>query len=138
MGVRHGPQGKYNPKTLSVREEDIKEDIWTNQNERWELENQNEYGIDKLIHHRNIINYVKAQRLSWFGHVHRTHETSIVRKIYKWQPYVTRPVGRPKHRWDDDVRNDLRRMKLLKWSERAQDRLEWKKIVEKTKTVHEL
>ena len=59
--------------------------------------------------------------------VHRKPETSIVRKIYKWQPYVTRPVGRPKHRWDDDVRNDLRRMKLLKWSEQAQDRIEWKK-----------
>jgi len=46
--------------------------------------------------------------------------------------------GRPKHRWDDDVRNDLRRMKLHKWSEQAQDRLEWKKIVEKAKTLHEL
>jgi len=82
--------------------------------------------------------YVKAQRLSLFGHVHSQSETSIVRKIYKWQPYITRPVGRPKHRWDDDVTNDLRRMKLLKWSEQAQDRLEWKKIVEKAKTLHEL
>jgi len=86
-----------------------------------------------LYHH-----YVKAQRLSWFGHVHRKPETSIVRKIYKWQPYLTRPAGRPKHRWDDDVRNDLRRMKLFKWSEQAQDRLEWKKTVEKSKTLHEL
>ena len=94
--------------------------------------------LDKLIKHQNIINYVKAQILSWFGHVHRKHETTIVRKKYKWQPYVTRPVGRPKHRWDDDVRNDLRRMKLLKWSEQAQDRLEWKKMVEKAKTLHEL
>jgi len=25
--------------------------------------------LDKLIQHRNIITYVKAQRLSWFGHV---------------------------------------------------------------------
>jgi len=24
--------------------------------------------MDELIKHRNIINYVKAQRLSWFGH----------------------------------------------------------------------
>ena len=94
--------------------------------------------LDKLIQHRKIINYVKAQRLSWFGLVHRKPETSILRKKYKWQPYLTRPVGRLKDRWDDDVRNDLRRMKLLKWSEQAQDRLEWKKTVEKAKTVHEL
>jgi len=39
--------------------------------------------LDKLIQHRNVINYVKAQRLSWFGHVHRKPETNIVRKIYK-------------------------------------------------------
>jgi hypothetical protein len=57
----------------------------------------------------------------------------MVRNIHKWQPYVTRPVGRPKQRWNDDVRNDLRMMKLQKWSEQVQDRLEWKKTVEKAK-----
>jgi len=34
-----------------------------------------------------IINYVKAQRLSWYGHIYRKPETSIVKKIHKWQPY---------------------------------------------------
>ena len=91
----------------------------------WKMKTNME--LCKLIQHRNVINCAKAQRLSWFGHVHRKPETSIVWKIYKWQPYVTRPAGRHKHRWDDDVRNDLRRMKLLKWSEQAQDRLQWKK-----------
>jgi hypothetical protein len=37
--------------------------------------------LDELIKHRNIINYVKAQRLSWFGHINRMPETSIVKKI---------------------------------------------------------
>ena len=87
---------------------------------------------------RPVINYVKAQRLSWYGHIYRKPETSIVKKIYKWQPHVTRPIGRSKDRWDDDVRNDLRKMRLLKWTEQAQDRQEWTKIVEKAKTLHEL
>jgi len=26
--------------------------------------------LDKLIRHKNTINYIKAQRLSWFGHLH--------------------------------------------------------------------
>jgi hypothetical protein len=34
--------------------------------------------LDELIKHRNIINYVKAQILSWFGHTNRKPETSIV------------------------------------------------------------
>jgi hypothetical protein len=91
-----------------------------------------------LIKHRNIINYVKSQRLSWFGHMNRMPETSIVRKIYKWRTFTSRPVGRPKSRWEDDVRSDLKNMKLIKWTEQVQNRLKWKDIVEKAKTLSEL
>jgi hypothetical protein len=63
-------------------------------------------GWIELIKHRNIINYVKSQRLSWSGHIHRMPETGTVRKIYKWKPFTSRPVGRPKSRWEDDVRNN--------------------------------
>jgi len=61
-------------------------------------------------------------------------EISIVRKIYKWKPSTTRPVVRPKSPWEDDVRNDLRKMKLIKWAEQVQDSLKWKDIVEKAKS----
>jgi hypothetical protein len=94
--------------------------------------------LDELIKHRNIINYVKAQRVSWFGHTNRMPETSIVKKIYKWKPLTSRPVGRPKCRWEDDVRNGLKKMKLIKWTEQVQDRLKWKDTVEKVKTLSEL
>jgi hypothetical protein len=83
--------------------------------------------LDELIKHRNIINYVKAQRLSWFGHINRMPETSTVKKIYI--------VGRPKSRGEDDVRNDLKKMKLIKRAKQVQDRLKWKDIVEKAKTT---
>jgi hypothetical protein len=94
--------------------------------------------LDELIKHRNIINYVKAQILSWFGHTNRMPEISIVKKIYKWKQFTSRPVGRPKSRWKDDVRNDLKKKKLIKWTEQVQDRLKWKGIVEKAKTLSEL
>jgi len=45
---------------------------------------------------------------------------------------------RSKSRWEDDVRNDLKKMKLMKWAEKVQDRLKWKDIVEKAKTVSDL
>jgi hypothetical protein len=60
----------------------------------WRIKTNKE--LDELIKHQNIINYVKAQRLSWFGHVNTMPETSIVKKIYKWKPFTGRPVGRPK------------------------------------------
>jgi len=37
--------------------------------------------LDKLIKHKNIVNYIKAQRLSWFGHVERMPDTRTVKKI---------------------------------------------------------
>jgi hypothetical protein len=81
----------------------------------WRIKTNQEFY--ELINHQNIINYVKAQRLSWFGHINRMPETSTVRKIYKWKPSKSRPVGRSKSRWEDNVRNDLRKMKLIKWAE---------------------
>ena len=91
--------------------------------------------LDELIKHWNIKNYVKAQRLSWFGHINRMPETSIVKRIHKWKPFTGRPAGRPKSRWEDDVRNDLKKMNLMKWAEQVQDRLKWKGIVERAKTI---
>jgi len=105
-------------------------------NGNWRIKTNKE--LDELIKHRNIINYVKAQRLSWFGHINRMPESSIVKKIYKWKPFTRRPVGKPKSRWEDDVRNDLKKMELIKWAEQVQDRLKWKDIFEKAKTLPEL
>jgi hypothetical protein len=65
-------------------------------------------------------------------------ETSIVKIIHKWKPFTGRPAGRPKSRWEDDVRNDLKKMRLMKWAEQVQDRLKWKDIVENAKTLLEL
>ena len=89
--------------------------------------------MDELIKRRNKINYVKAQSLSWFGHINRMCETSMVKKIHKWKPFTGRPVGRPKSRWEDDVRNNLKKIKLVKWAEQIQDRPKWKDIFEKAK-----
>ena len=35
--------------------------------------------LDELIRHKNIINYIKAQRLRWFGHLHRMPEERMVK-----------------------------------------------------------
>jgi len=65
-------------------------------------------------------------------------ETSIVKRIHIWKPFTGRPAGRPKCRWENDVKNDLKKMKLMKWAEQVQGRLKWKDIVEKAKTRSEL
>jgi hypothetical protein len=46
--------------------------------------------LDKLIKHKNIINYIKAQRLSWFGHVQKVPDTRTVKKIFNWKTLTKR------------------------------------------------
>jgi hypothetical protein len=68
----------------------------------WRIKSNDD--LNRLIRNKNIINYIKAQRLAWFGHVHRMADNSIVNKVYKWAPVLTRSPGRPKNRWEDDVK----------------------------------
>jgi hypothetical protein len=63
--------------------------------------------------------------------------TSTVKKIHKWKPFTGRPVRRPKSRWEDDVRNDIKKMKLIKWTGQVQDGLKWKGTVQKAKTLYQ-
>jgi hypothetical protein len=46
----------------------------------WRIKTNEE--LDKLIKHKNVVNYIKAQRLSWFGHVQRMSDTGTVEKIF--------------------------------------------------------
>jgi hypothetical protein len=59
-----------------------------------ESKNKNEE-LDKLIKHKNIINHIKAQTLSWFGHVQRMPDTRTVRKVFNWKPLTKRSKENP-------------------------------------------
>jgi len=41
--------------------------------------------LNKLIRNKNISSYIMAQRLSWFGHVHRITNNRMVKKLYEWK-----------------------------------------------------
>ena len=103
----------------------------TKENQTWWIKNNEE--LDKLIKHENVIKYIKAQRLSWFGHMQRMPEARATKKIFKRNPLTTRPRGRHKYRWEDIIQ-DLGQMKIKNWLTCVQDRAKWKDVVEKAKT----
>ena len=90
--------------------------------------------MDKLIKQENIVNYIKAQRLSWFSHIQRMPEVRVAKKIFIWNRLTTRPRGRPKYRWEDNIIQDLGQMKIENWLTCVQDSAKWKDVVEKAKT----
>ena len=91
--------------------------------------------LDEIIKRKNIINFIRAQRLSWLGHIERLQGTRMVKAIQSWKPISRRPTGRPNTRWDDDVRKDIQKIKVPDWKTLAQDRRRWKELVEKAKTL---
>ena len=59
-----------------------------------------------------ITSYVRAQRLRWAGHVARREEGSLLGRVLEGRPEGRRPPGRPRMRWADCVRNDLRLLEV--------------------------
>jgi hypothetical protein len=76
----------------------------------WRIEKNIE--LNNLIRKKNIINYIKAQKLSWFGHEHRMTYDKMVKNLYECKPISARLTGRPNIRWERDIEGVLRIIKI--------------------------
>jgi hypothetical protein len=56
----------------------------------------------------NIIRQIKSRRMRWAGHVARMEEDRKVYKVLVGKPGGKRPLGRPRRRWEEGIRMDLR------------------------------
>jgi hypothetical protein len=63
----------------------------------------------------DINRQVKSRRMRWAGHVARTGEERKVYKVLVRKPEGKRPLGRPRRRWEDGIRMDLREIGLGVW-----------------------
>jgi hypothetical protein len=55
--------------------------------------------------------------------------TRIDKKVTEWEPRSSRPIGRPRLRWLDQVEEDLKKMKVRNWREKCKERRLWNEIV---------
>jgi hypothetical protein len=90
--------------------------------------------IDNLIEGADIVRFIKAQRIKWIGHIQRMDQARPTGKLLDWKPMETRPVGRPRQRWQKDVMEYLKKLKDKNWKERAKDRRTWRDLTERAKT----
>jgi hypothetical protein len=56
----------------------------------------------------DIIRQVKSRRMRWAGYVARMGQERKVYKVLVGKPEGKRPLGRPRCRWEDGIRMDLR------------------------------
>jgi hypothetical protein len=70
--------------------------------------------IEKLIEGADIVRFIKARRIKRLGHVQRMDQARPIMKPLEWKPMGTRPVGKPGQRWQEDVMEDLKTLKIKK------------------------
>ena len=59
------------------------------------------------VHLTNIVRIIKSRRLRWTGHVARMEEGRSAFKILTGKPTGKRPFGRPRHRWEVNIRMNM-------------------------------
>jgi hypothetical protein len=72
----------------------------------------------------SIIRTIKSRRMRWAGHAARMREKRNVYRLLVGKPEGKRPLGRPGHRWIDNIKMDLSEIGLsgVDWIGLAQDR----------------
>jgi hypothetical protein len=79
----------------------------------------------------NMVRVIKSRRCKWAGHVARMGEGRGVYRVLVEKPEGKRPLGRPRRRWEDNVRMDLQEVGCgcEDWIGLAQDRVRWRALV---------
>jgi hypothetical protein len=79
----------------------------------------------------NIVRVIKSRRLRWTGHVARMLEGRGVDRVLVGKPEGKITLGRPRRKWEDNVRMDLQEVGCVceDWIGLAQDRDRWLALV---------
>jgi hypothetical protein len=78
-----------------------------------------------------IVRVIKSRRMRWAGHVARMGEGRGVYRVLVGRPEGKRQLGRPRRRWEDNIKMDLREIGIdgVNWIRLAQDGIRWRAFV---------
>jgi hypothetical protein len=87
--------------------------------------------VHSLYSSPNIVRVIKSRRMRGAGHVARIGEGKGVYGVLFGRPQAKRPLGRPRRRWEDNIKLDLRKIVIdgANWIRLAQDRVQWRAFV---------
>jgi hypothetical protein len=87
--------------------------------------------LHSLYSSPNIVRVIKSRRLRWAVHVARMGEGRCVYRILVGRSECKRKLGRPRRRWENNIKMDLRETGIdgVNWIQLAQDRVQWRACV---------
>jgi hypothetical protein len=79
----------------------------------------------------SIIRMIKSRRMRWAGHVARMGEKRYAYRILVSMPQGKKPLGRPRRRWVDNIKMDLREIGWdgMDSTDLVQNRDQWRALV---------
>ena len=78
---------------------------WDEVTEEWRKLHNEE--LSDLYCSPNIVLVIKWRRMRWAEHVARMGERRGVYGVLEGKPEGMRPLGRPRHKWEDNIKMDL-------------------------------
>jgi hypothetical protein len=83
--------------------------------------------LNDLYYSPNIVRVIKSRRMRWTGQVSCTGERRGVNRVLVGKPEGKRPLGRPRHRWMDNIKLKIQEVGYggMDWINLAQDRDRW-------------
>jgi len=87
--------------------------------------------LNDLYSSPSIVRVIKSRRMRWAGHVARMGEGRGLYRVLVGKPEGKRPLGRPRRRWEDNIKMDLQEVAGggMDWIDLAQDRDRWRALV---------
>ena len=87
--------------------------------------------LNYLYSSPNIVLVIKSRRVRWAAHVAHMGEERGSYRVSVGKPEGKRPLGRPRHRWVDNIGMDLQQVRCGygDWIGLAQDRDRWRTLV---------
>ena len=79
----------------------------------------------------NVVRVTKLRRMRCAGHVARVRQRRGVYRVLVEKPKGKRPLGRPRRRWEDNIKMNLQDVGwgAMAWIDLAQDRDRWRALV---------
>jgi hypothetical protein len=87
--------------------------------------------LNYLYSSADIVQMIKSRRIRWAGHVVRMGKGRSVYRVLVGKPVRKRPLGKPRRRWENNIRTDLQEVGSggMDWIELAQGRFRWRALV---------
>jgi hypothetical protein len=61
----------------------------------------------RKLNNEEFVWVIKSRRIRWAGHVARMGERRSVYRVLVGKPEGKTPLGRPRRRWEDNIKKDL-------------------------------